>query len=76
MLKGHKGLIAYYRVYENEEIFIILNFTGTPRHISINNRGQWKNLLSTHKSINMHYTTLKFSLDPYEATIIEKIGPL
>ncbi len=75
VMKGYNGIIAYYRVFGEEVIFVALNFTGKIKNINIHNRAQWKNLLSTHKSLHTHYTNLKFSLDPYEATIIEKIGP-
>jgi alpha-glucosidase len=74
--KGHNGVISYLRKYENEEVFVVLNFTNKIHQISNGRSGQWKVLLSTHRSTFEHFAELSMTLYPYEATIIEKIGDL
>lgn len=76
LLKGHRGLIAYFRKYENKKIFVVLNFTGKQKRCPLHERAQWKVLFSTHRSPREHLTSLDFHLRPYEATIMEKIGRL
>jgi glycosidase len=76
VLKGHHGMLGYYRRHGVQTIFVVLNFTGKARRVHIHDRGQWKVLLSTHLSVNTHFTSLDFSLSPYEATVLEKIGEL
>jgi glycosidase len=75
-LKGHRGVIGYYRVHEEQEIFVALNFTPREKYIHSHNRGQWKVILSTHHAVNSHLTDIRITLKPYEATIVEKIGTL
>ncbi|MCX7679329.1 MAG: alpha-glucosidase [Spirochaetes bacterium] len=74
--KGHHGVLSYLRRFEDQTIFVVLNFTD--RHQTIHNgrHGQWKVLLSTHRSPFEHFAELSMTLYPYEATMIEKIGEL
>lgn len=76
VLKGHHGVLGYYRRHEGQTIFVALNFTDTIKRVHIHDRGQWKVLLSTHRFADTHFTSLQFELSPYEATILEKIGAL
>ena len=75
-LKGHHGTLGYYRTHGGRNLFIALNFTNKIKRVHIHDRGQWKVLLSTHRFTDTYFTSLEFNLSPYEATIIEKIGPL
>ncbi len=75
-LKGRRGVLGYYREHEKNVIFIALNFIGKNRKVHIRDRGQWKVLLSTHKFRNTYFNSLEFNLSPYEATVLEKTGPL
>lgn len=74
--KGYKGILAYFREYKKEKTFIALNFSGKEKRLHLHERAQWKVLLSTHRAVNRHFTDLNFSLSPYEATLVERIGPL
>jgi alpha-glucosidase len=76
VLKGRNGVLGYYRRYKNEKIFIVLNFTAREKRIHIHDRGQWKVLASTHRFRNEHFTDLRLSIFPYEATVFEKFGEL
>ncbi len=74
VLKGYNGILGYYRVYNNEKLFVILNFTRKERKINIHDPGQWKVRLSTHRFVNTYFNDLNFTTAPYEATILEFIG--
>ncbi len=76
VLKGYHGTIGYYRRLDGETVFVALNFTDKSRRVHVHDRGQWIVLLSSHRSTNTHFTSLEFTLSPYEATILKKIGPL
>ncbi len=74
--KGHHGVISYMRKYEDETLYVVLNFTDQRKRVNDGKQGQWKVLLSTHRSSFEHFAELSFELYPYEATMIEKIGEL
>ncbi len=76
VLKGLHGVLGYYRRHEGQTVFVALNFTDKIKRVHIHDRGQWKVLLSTHRFVDTHFTSLQFDLSPYEATILEKIGAL
>jgi len=67
--KGENGIISYYRVYKNEKLFVILNFTNKNKKININS--SLKNILySTHREISTIDSLSKFLVFPYEAIIL------
>jgi alpha-glucosidase len=74
--KGLNGLLAYIREYEGSTCCVILNFTDGNQVLNAGNRGQWKTVVSTHRGANEHFIDLHFTVRPYEATVIEKIGDL
>ncbi len=76
VVKGKNNVFAYFRIYNDETIFVALNFSSAPRKIKAGNRGQWRVILSTHRTKFEHFTELNFILLPNEATIIKKIGEL
>ncbi len=76
VIKGHDGVIAYFREYENERLFVVLNFSAKWKKVNSHTRGQWKVLFSTHRFIHEHFIELSMVLAPYEATIIEWLGGL
>lgn len=76
VIKGRRGVIAYYRTAGTETVFVALNFTAKEKHFHIRDRGQWKVCVSTHRSSREHFTDLDITLRPYEATILERIGDL
>lgn len=76
LIKGAGKIIAYTREYQDQKIFIALNFSDKQKKLSLKNRGQWRVISSTHKFVNEHFTDLDFGLMPYEATIVQRIGDL
>jgi alpha-glucosidase len=76
VVKGKSNVLAYFRIYNDETIFIALNFSSAPHKVKAGNRGQWRVILSTHRTKFEHFTELNFLLLPNEATIIKKIGEL
>ncbi|MBN2040128.1 MAG: alpha-glucosidase [Spirochaetes bacterium] len=76
VLKGYDGIIAYFRKFQDETIFIVLNFSNKRKKVQLHYRGQWKVLFSTHKFIHEHFIELSFKISPYEATMIKRLGDL
>ena len=74
VLKGFKGMLGYYRIYDHEKLFIILNFTRKEKKMHIHDSGQWKVRLSTHRFADTYFNDLNFYIYPYEATILELVG--
>lgn len=74
LYKGVTGVLAYYRQYGDDILCVVLNFTAKKRRFKIDNRAQWKVLLSSHRWKNEHYLDLDFVLNPYEATLMKKIN--
>jgi glycosidase len=46
--QGENGVLGYIRVYEEQEIYILLNFNNAKRTISIPSDETWQVLYSTH----------------------------
>ncbi len=76
VLKGRRGVLAYFRKNDEETVLVVLNFTSRKKEIRLNRKAQWKVLLSTHRHVNCHLSALDFQLQPYEATLLVKIGEL
>ena len=76
VIKGRGDVLAYFRTFEKEMIFVALNFSTGRRRVRAGQRGQWRVILSTHRTKFEHFTELDFELLPNEATIIKKIGDL
>lgn len=76
VIRGRGDVLAYFRTYEKEIIFVALNFSAGSRKVRAGHRGQWRVILSTHRTKFEHFTELDFELLPNEATIIKKIGDL
>jgi glycosidase len=70
LLCGKRGIIAYERVYENENIMVILNFTASSRKTRLHITSEWQVLFSTHRQSkeSVHLENLK--LFPFEATVL------
>ncbi|HPR36550.1 MAG TPA: alpha-glucosidase [Spirochaetota bacterium] len=75
-LKGFNSTLGYFRRYEDELFFIILNFAGKERSVHAGERGQWRVMFSTHRTSREHFTSLTMTLAPYEATVLMRIGEL
>ncbi len=75
-LKGFNNTLGYFRSYEDELFFIVLNFSGKERSVHAGGRGQWRVMFSTHRTVREHFTSLSMTLAPYEATVVLRIGEL
>ena len=76
ILKGHRGILAYRKKYGQDKIYVFLNFTAKHKTVILGKRAQWRVVVSTHRPSTFHLTRFDFTLAPYEATVIEKIGNL
>lgn len=76
VIKGFKNVLAYFRELGDEKFFIVLNFSAKEKNIHAGERGQWRVIFSTHRTVREHFTSLSITLAPYEATIVMRIGEL
>lgn len=72
VLKGQKGVLAYYRDFKKERILVALNFTAKTKNIYANNGSIWKVLFSTHRDEN-DFLCRKTELEPYEALVLYRV---
>lgn len=73
LYKGYKNIISYFRIYKDEKICVILNFSNKYRKFHIHDRSKWIVIFSTHQPYNKHFLNLKYTLSPYESTILKQI---
>ena len=72
LLSSDKDLVAYRRTYQNQLVYVILNFaSGQRSHVNDSNK-RWNVLLSTHRSSNSIVDKGNFVVYPYEALILEE----
>ncbi len=76
VIRGFSNVLAYFRTHGDESFFIALNFSSKERSVHAGHPGQWRVMLSTHRTRYEHFTSLKITLAPYEATVLMKIGDL
>ena len=73
VMKGKHGILAYYRVHNDEQLLVILNFTNEPKQISIDIASGHKILFSTHKIPHSKTLNSEYKIAPFEALIMETI---
>jgi len=69
VINGQKGVLAYFRLTEEERILVILNFTGRRKTVSLPEHSCGKVLLSTHRSIEEYCYFQNLHIGPFEASI-------
>jgi alpha-glucosidase len=69
LLKGKKGVLAYFRETGEETLLIILNFTGRGQLIKVRDLLHGEVLLSTCREKGTTVNINKMKLFPYEATL-------
>ena len=52
VLKGHGGILGFYRMFEDEKIFVVLNFTNKIKKVKIHDQNRWK-ILFQHTNLKM-----------------------
>ena len=70
--QGEQGVLGYTRVYEDQEVYILLNFNNVKRTISIPSDASWQILYSTHFH-NEKSCQDFIDLDTYEGLILLKM---
>jgi alpha-glucosidase len=68
---SRSGILAYYRLFKNQKILVILNFTNSNRKIEKMSKGHWKLLFSTHRETWMKADN-QFELLEFEAIVLLK----
>jgi alpha-glucosidase len=73
IIKENSHVIAYERIYENEKILVLLNFSDKERRMEgVSNLSMnGKILLSTHRAEGTKYEMNMLQLYPYEALILK-----
>ena len=74
--KGENGIMAYYRIFDKENLLIILNFRNSYNSINIDVVCFHKILFSTHREIDKVYLESTLSIFPYEALILAPYKPI
>jgi alpha-glucosidase len=70
IIKGKSGILAYYRIHENEQILIILNFSGRARTVKFS-IGPSKILFSTHQIQEQNNRFDRLILKAFEAIVLK-----
>jgi alpha-glucosidase len=68
--KNPKNILAYKRIYKNDEVIIVLNFSNKNQPFSIYSNNKKNVVLGTDKIKNENLDTNNFILHPYEVLII------
>ncbi len=68
-----RGVMAYYRIFSEQECFVALNFGAKPRSVQVEDDSMWKVIFSTRSTRGEVYASLRFTLAPFEAVIFEKL---
>jgi alpha-glucosidase len=71
VIKGENGIIAYFRTSNEQNILVLLNFTGRLKKIPDIGEQILKILVSTHTAQIEITSSQNIALQPYEATIFE-----
>lgn len=72
--KGHHGVISWFRYFQGQVIAVAMNFEGKGKKLRMTGKGHWRVLHSTHRPEHSHFLGLRFSLEPYEATVLERLS--
>jgi alpha-glucosidase len=69
IVKGTGGILAYYRVYGEECILVVLNFTSGRKYLPLGTISLAGVLLSTHPQKASKGCSQRIEINPFEATI-------
>ncbi|MCF8374430.1 MAG: alpha-glucosidase [Bacteroidales bacterium] len=73
LIKGENGVLAYAREIEKQRLIVLLNFTPSPKSISIESYNINKVLLSTHRPENAVVDVSDVKLFAYEASLLKEL---
>jgi alpha-glucosidase len=74
LIEGKRGILVYIRAFDNEQLLVILNFSGKKRKIELPGTNVGRILLSTHHSQGEDFIREYFVAEPFEATLVEVIN--
>lgn len=69
--KGSKGILAYYRTYEDQKMMVALNFSSRKKTMMLPKNTRWKIKLNTYISYQEVALTQQIDLLPYEGVVLE-----
>jgi glycosidase len=70
VIKGEKGILAYYRILRNDKILVLLNFRRRSGKISLPVPVIGNVLISTHRQAGIMLQSEEDEIYPYEATVV------
>jgi alpha-glucosidase len=69
LIAGQNGILAYARIYNDQRITVVLNFTGRKKRISLPEHNFGCVLLSTHRKINEVFHFQNLWIQPFEVSV-------
>jgi alpha-glucosidase len=69
---SHKDIMSYCRVYQNEKVYVMLNFSAKRLQHTCIPAGSWSVLLGTHRSGGTAIGKENFEVYPYEILVLEE----
>ncbi|MBU1012173.1 MAG: DUF3459 domain-containing protein, partial [Bacteroidetes bacterium] len=70
-IEGKQGLLSYYRIKEEEQVYIIMNFRNHKISANLLPNEHWVLLFSTHDRSDLRFID-QIKLSPFEALILKK----
>jgi len=70
---SHKDIMSYRRLYQNETVYVMLNFSGNRLSHACTPAGRWNVLLGTHRSAGAAVDKESFDVFPYEVLVLEEV---
>jgi alpha-glucosidase len=72
-INAHPHILAYYRIYGDEKLLVALNLARSKRFFSARDDDIWQVIFSTHRTVGESQRGLASELQPYEASILERV---
>jgi len=70
---SHKDIMSYRRLYQNETVYVMLNFSGNRLFHACTPAGRWNVLLGTHRSAGAAIDKESFDVFPYEVLVLQEV---
>jgi hypothetical protein len=70
---SHKDIMSYRRVYQNESVYVMLNFSANRLSHTCTPTGRWGVLLGTQRGVGTAIGKESFEVYPYEILVLEEV---
>ena len=72
-MESNKNVLAYYRMYQNKVILVVLNFSGKKQKHALENNTSHEILMNTHRQSGSRIMENPLVLSPFEVMICRRI---